>query len=399
MPDSPPPANEPVGDDISLSGDAPCESLADCLSGQYCSTAQVCVPEGRCAHDQDCTASGFVCAPHSKLCVPAGSCQVDEDCGDGQLCDPTTMLCGAGSACGSSEYEADRLPPNVMLLLDRSGSMRRDDGSGVSRWEIAKSALFQVLDELGQSARFGLTSYSACIEGGCASGVTEVSIGDDGAASIRSFLEPRTACGYKPDAHPNNEGEICYLCSSGDPETSTGKSLAALVGQPELQATERDNFVVLLTDGHESHQCVDGDVDGARGAALLLQQPVPVPTYVIGFSGDVNETELISIAQEGGTNEPLLASDLDALREAFQSIVAQVQSCEFVLRDTPPDPDELYVFLDEAHEPLARDVSDGWSYSPVSNSVILSGQSCANLRAPLIEDVSIVYGCPERVVR
>ena len=79
-------------------------------------------------------------------------------------------------------------------------------------------------------------------------------IADKNAGAINGFLSTAIDQGSS-NGQGTSGGKIKYLCDSGDPETSTGKSLAALVGESTLQDPTRNNVVILLTDGSESGEC------------------------------------------------------------------------------------------------------------------------------------------------
>lgn len=85
-----------------------------CVAPQFCSAAEVCINEGTCAD-------------------PA-------DCDQGMTCDDTTSTCVPGGGCGSQEAQAEIVPPNLLVVLDRSCSMKNAVGNQ-AKWEIAVAAL------------------------------------------------------------------------------------------------------------------------------------------------------------------------------------------------------------------------------------------------------------------
>lgn len=125
-------------------------------------------------------------------------------------------------------------------------------------------------------------------------------------------------------------GLVRYLCDSGNPETSTGVSLDALVGEPTLQDPARTNAVLLLTDGGESNECTDviDVIDGPGGVANLLAQPVPVNTFAVGMGG-ASLSQLEQIATAGGTGQPYFADQPADLQMALAAIASAVASCTF----------------------------------------------------------------------
>src|SRR4051812_4345179 len=54
--------------------------------------------------------------------------------------EPAAHTPAPDAGCGSSEFSITELPPNVMILLDRSGSMDGDAGDD-TRWNVAKKAI------------------------------------------------------------------------------------------------------------------------------------------------------------------------------------------------------------------------------------------------------------------
>lgn len=360
-----------------------------CPAGERCSVTGVCLSEGRCAADGDC-ASGERCGMASRVCLDAatGACAAPGDCPEGQTC-AAEGVCAIGGACGSAEIAIENVAPNVMILLDRSGSMDRTI-DGRTRWDIAKEAIFTILDRFHTRVRFGLATYSACLRGGCSAGSVVVPIADRNRMPIRSFLRPLRGIGSETGAAPD------YLCETDFPETSTGVSLAALVGEPSLQDALRSNAVLVITDGRESDDCA-ARVSGPTGARRLFRQAVPVRTYPVGFSADTSAAEMREIAAEGGGTGFYRADDAAALVDALERIASEVVSCDYVLASAPPDPDELHVFFDDDPAGVPGD-GVGWSYDASTQVLRFHGSACDALRAGTVADVDVVYGCPEPVL-
>lgn len=376
--------------DAAVHGD--CGSEA-CDTGEYCSVTNVCIPEGTCAHDDDCPGD-LHCGEESSRCLGDGECAATGDCGEGMVCNTDTGECEIGGECGATEINATRQAPNVVILLDRSGSMDGNAG-GDSRWNVAKGAIQVVTDAYDADIRFGLATYSACLPGGCSAGSIVVAVADDNAAAVNGFLSDKLDQGSSNGSNDTGSG-IQYLCDSGDPETSTGKSLAALLGEPSLQATDRDNAVLLITDGEESGSCVDGGMDGRAGAAALLAQAISVRTYVVGLG--INSSTLQQIAVAGGTDQLVPADNLADLTQALSDIATDVMSCEIVLDSAPPNPDDVYVFFNDQVPAVPRDGVDGWTYDSTTLTITFHGASCDQLKSGTVTDIDVVYGCDEPVV-
>ncbi len=343
-----------------------------------------------CSDDTMCPV-GTHCGTASGQCVGEGACVLDDDCPAGFSCDQGT--CAIGDDCGGFEFTLTAVPPNLLVLLDRSGSMDAQvDGTDDNRWEVAKDAVASVTTSFDASIRFGLATYSSCQPGGCSPGNIVVGIGDDQAAAINGFLDGTVGVGSGDGQGVADDGRIEYLCDSGEPETSTGASLMALLGEPSLADASRPNAIMLVTDGAESSACVFDDHDGPTGAAALLAQNPPVSVYAVGF-GDSDSDELDAIAQAGGTVMGYFAEDPDALAMALDAIASSVASCTFALDQVPPDAGMIYVFFDLDPAGVPADATDGWTYDPATNTITFHGASCQALKDGSVAAVDIVYGC------
>ncbi|HVI01166.1 MAG TPA: hypothetical protein VM869_20760 [Enhygromyxa sp.] len=345
-----------------------------------------------CTTNEDC-ADGEVCGPASGECVPAGGCVIDEDCTDGQVC--TDGTCMIGGDCGGFVFSIEAVPPNLLILLDRSGSMDASvPNSNLNRWEVAKQAIELVTTMFDDKIRFGLATYSACVGNGCSPGTTVVPIADQNAAAINGFLAMTVGEGSNNGDSVNGQGLIEYLCDSGDPETSTGASLDAQIGSQPLQDPERDNAIMLITDGAESGDCVFDGTDGPTAAANLFGQAIPVKVFAVGFGG-ANIDEINAIAQAGGTGTGYLADMADNLNAALEQIANAVATCTFELDQVPPDAAEIFVFFDKDPAGVPNDPNNGWTYDPMTNTVTFHGAACDAIKSGAVVDIDIVYGCNE----
>jgi hypothetical protein len=345
-----------------------------------------------CSLDDDCP-DGEVCLPGSSECGPPGTCVVDQDCPDGQICEDGT--CMIGGDCGGFVFVIEAVPPNLLIMLDRSGSMDASvPNTNLNRWEVAKIAIEQVTTNFDDKIRFGLATYSACTGGGCAPGTIVVPIADMNAAAINAFLATTVGVGSGNGQNVDDQGLIEYLCDSGDPETNTGTSLNAQVGNPALQDPERDNSILLITDGAESSECIDNGVNGTVAALNLFSQAISVKTFAVGFGG-ANLDEINNIAAAGGTQMGYLADMAEDLEMALDQIANAVATCTFELDQVPPDAAEIYVFFDKDPAGVPNDQSDGWTYDPMTNTVTFHGGACEAIKSGAVVDIDIVYGCNE----
>lgn len=351
-----------------------CQRAEDCERGLVCvASTRTCEDPPSCARNADCGA-GAVCGPNQR-CAPSvsgGACDTSSDCIEGETC--LNGACVEG--CGGEYYAAESVPPNLLVVIDRSGSMNEDAGDD-SKWNIARNATYNLMSTYAGQIRFGLSLFPGtnqrCTQGrSCGPGAINVEIGPSTTGEIQSFLTDARTCSFG---------------------TPIAEELEMIEGYAGLEDPARPNFVLLLTDGQAT--CED---PVPRVAALRAKRP-EIRTFVVGFGSGVDRQQLADMAEAGGTartgNQAYYqADDAASLRAAFAAIAGSVLSCEYDLSEVPPDPDLLYVYFDGA--PVSRDPNrtDGWDYAAGMNRVVFHGPACARLQAGQVRELTVVYGCP-----
>jgi hypothetical protein len=278
--------------------------------------------------------------------------------------------------CGGMQFALQRVPPNVMLILDRSGSMKQpiSNNSQTSKWQDLQSAMDTVLTQFDGQIRFGADLFADPGQNSnCAAGQIAVPVGPNHGAQIKNTIS----------------------ATSPGSETPTAATFDVVIQKGMLNDATRDNVVVLATDGQPN--CNDTDVT-SRITTLYNSKP-SVKTYVIGVGSDTasNPTLLDAWAVAGHTDknvEPKYyqANSPQDLQNAFTTIAGGVVSCTFLMGQAPPDPTQLYVWEDGKAVPA--DPNNGYTYDPNGPSVTLHGASCDQLKANTMTKVQVVYGCP-----
>jgi hypothetical protein len=251
-------------------------------------------------------------------------------------------------ACASTNVDFTSEVPNVLLLVDRSGSMAADVEGGISRWEAVRAALVDpttgIVPLLQAEVNLGLTLYTGPDMG---------TIGNESTVGMEDpdFVETEV-CPYLvqvPIALNNfTPIETAYrplvIRNNSRGQTPTGESiqasLPALTGLDPVAFPGR-KVLVLATDG-EPDLCADGnDEDGGRMRSVAEIQAafdLGVTTYVISVGDDVGEEhlhELANIGQGFPADDPMdrfyRANDAASLAQAFEDIVNGVRDCVFTL--------------------------------------------------------------------
>ena len=230
--------------------------------------------EKSCSSDVQCEASfceNDRCVAH---CTANEGCGQGSSCSDSGRCVPDIGTGGTGgggntggSGCQSVEVTPTRSIPNVMFLVDQSGSMDDDDFGpmNLNRWTAAHSAITSIVsDPLDDIVRFGLTTYTSRNGDDNAPCPRLPVTGDPFAGSPRVdfSLDAGSAIGdtgIYPSSYPNDAGE----------DTPTGDSIDALAGLIQLSPppNEGPTIIVLATDGEpDSCECPDSGHPGCSGA-------------------------------------------------------------------------------------------------------------------------------------
>jgi hypothetical protein len=155
----------------------------------------------------------------------------------------------------------------------------------------------------------------------------------------------------------------------------------------------RNKSILLATDGDPNcaaagPYATSSDLAGALGA-IAAANAAGIDVYVIGVGPYVGNLD--EMARQGGTGKFYPALSPQSLIAALNAIVGIVASCVYTMTATPPDPNNLGVYLDKQR--LAQSTSDGWSLTS-STSVTFHGPTCDRVKAGAYHDVEVLFGCP-----
>jgi hypothetical protein len=292
-----------------------------------------------------------------------------------------------GPNCGLTRFAVQRLPPNVLIILDKSTSML-DFAKGLlgclflqcnSKWTDMKNALTATVTATQGTINWGLKLFPT--DGSC--GVSE---------------------GVAAPVAPNNASAVNGVIAANNPSGSTPTRLALEGGGRYLMglSTPNPRYIVLATDGLPTcSEQGNGADDAATIKAVADIAAAGVPVYVIGVGTQGGgDATLNAMAMSGGKPRaadpayyPVTTSaDLSA---ALSAIGGQIVTCTLPIQD-PPDPTNIAVDADGVRVP--RSATDGWDYGADMKSIQLSGTWCANYQNGTIKDVQTIFGCPGVVI-
>jgi len=326
-------------------------------------------------------------------------------CVEGVVCVPVNPDdVGCGTLTLDTEVETVKVPGNLLLVFDRSGSMEQD-WNGMTRWQAAGTAMVNALTPIANDLTIGMVSFPspggppvvcgqfdfACLfgtglTGNCA--VNPITAADQitfkpGPAAIAELMGPPPK--YQPVA-------------AGRTPTSEGIARA----NEALNATQLTGAiaVVLITDGDPN--CM---WDQAATVNIITGWAARgIKTYVVGLPGlgGNGMAILTALAQAGGTAPYLTPADSAQLTAQMASIVSSTisvgfNSCSITISPPTQVPDELQLVVTENGIELgvARDLGNGagWTITPDGSLVELTGALCDDAKAGRFSKLEFKFGC------
>ena len=319
-----------------------------------------------------------------------------------------TGSAGTMMNCGQATVPIMPLPPDILIVQDRSGSMDDDQndatcngGCGAkSKWALVTAAINQVVSGTDTTVNWGLKFFAdANAQCGVNAGVA-VGVGPgSGPAVATAITGSTTATGgvvngsYTP-TRAAVDAASAYLSTLTDPNSK---------------------YILLATDGLPN--CPEGCTGNACTntpnaaetanveAAITAAQAANFKTFVVGIattSDAAANTALNGFAMAGGEPQAGAATqyysvtDTASLVTALNKIVGIIASCTISLSSAPTGFTNVVISATDASgKPVAipMDPTNGWSYDATKANVILNGTACADLQNGTYSDFNFNYAC------
>jgi hypothetical protein len=300
--------------------------------------------------------------------------------------------------CSTRTFDpADPVPPRILLVVDRSGSMNETaNGFSGTKWDAAQEALIGprsgahtgVIGQLGTSVEFGLFMYPAGsgTDLQCTAGSPQDSVALNNYPDIRNAMRSTTPGGGTPTASALliARNELSRLPAVG------GQRAVILVtdGGPNCNDSLNGNTCRCVADPSQCRSfaanCLD-DVNTIAAANQLNQAGFPV--FVLGIDGALAFSDVLTrIAQAGGTGNFFGIGSTQSLATTIEAIATRVGSCRFEISGAPR-PEQVSVAVDGT--PVNRDANrqNGWDLVGV-NTIELFGAAC-NAAQGATQNVSV----------
>jgi len=295
--------------------------------------------------------------------------------------------------CAAVNQGAMPLPPDILIIQDRSGSMdwsadascMRNCGAN-SRWSQVTAALNQVVTTTDTTVNWGLKFFGSSTSSCNVTATPEVAIGPMDGAAIMTAIGRTTTGSPTPTRLGVNAG-AAYMATLTD---------------------NNPKYLLLATDGLptcDPNQPTMMNADDSAGAEQAVTDAfnMGLPTFVIGIGDTMGTATLNQMAMNGGMPQAGAATsfyqvtDTASLVTALQTILGKVASCQFNIGAAPNNMtsvDFIDVFGDGA--PIPRDMThtDGWDYTNDAHTAIqVYGPRCDMVTAGTIMNVTVTFRC------
>ena len=285
--------------------------------------------------------------------------------------------------CGVENFTLQPgLPPDLMIVLDRSGSMDSPPGSGgASKWMQVTGAINQTVTMLQSSIKFGLEYFPS--DSDCAVAAPDVPVGPNNASAIAASIAAHMPDGLTPTADAIHNAAQS-LMSVGD---------------------QNPKYILIATDGDPTcdatYETTTGDDAMDAKNAVSEAATAGVHTFVVGVATDTtSEGVLNDLAMRGMEPRPngppyyYLVTNQQDLVTTINMIAGQIVSCSFMLQMVPPYPDQVSITANGQTVPRDPTHMNGWDYGPGMNSIQFYGPWCTNLQSGMVMNVMAIFGCP-----
>ena len=298
--------------------------------------------------------------------------------------------------CGLKTFGLRMVPPDLLIVLDKSGSMLElPDGTRCDRdpatlpmcepmtkWPQMTAAINSVVKQTENSIRWGLHLFPDDSDGCAVTATPIVEIAGVNATAVAAAMASLPASGRTP---------------TRTAVVNAGAYLAALPDQ-------NPKYILLATDG--SPNCAPAgnstampDIDGAITAVKNVAG-MGIPVFVVGI-GNLPDAQATLTAMAIAGERPQApdpryypvssTADLVAVLETIGGLIGK---CSFGLGKTPPDPTNIAVTGDGAKIPKDPTHMSGWDYGTGMTSIQIYGKWCDDAKSGKLKDVKAIFGCP-----
>lgn len=364
------PTTSSTGDTPTGSGTHSSDSVSAGTHGGTGSTG------GDATSSADTSASGSTGTTSGDASSTSTTTTAAETTGDGTTGAPVKMPCQV------KETVVEPVPPSVLLVLDKSGSMSMEswdhDANAqtpiVTRWYSLRKVVEGVVNKFNSVVHFGVKLYPKIDAG---------SYVDQGACIVNRGVEVPIA--------PMNAAKVLATVPTADFEVLGGTPMETGLKEAYKYLNTLDpglqRFALLVADGEISDTCKGENINEALAAVEDAYNLHGIPTYVVGIDVDPSTSEqLTSLATIGGKPKPgpdpfYQTTNQVELEAAIQQIIDDTLSCVIAVDPAPAEPELFEVWVGNTQISEAGSCAEsGWVWTKPHTEIELCGDSCKLLK-------------------
>lgn len=314
-----------------------------------------------------------------------------------------------GTSCGQTNINIMPLPPDILIVQDRSLSMTDDtndqpcaggsasgDGNcgAASKWSQTTAALNTALSQTENTVNWGLYW-----------------LGDEAA---QCGVSPTPAVMIEPAGYNDISGAFAANTFTGQPGTPTAAVMNDAVTYMKTLTDPNPKYLLLATDGEPN--CPAGpttlNTNDDRGAETAVANALTAgfPTFVVGIAttSDPGATAALNaMAVAGGQPQANAATqyyavtDTASLVTALDAILGMATSCKVSLAGAPSNLSNVAVSAQDpsgARVEITQDPTNGWSFDATKANIILNGTACDDLQDGTYTNFQFIYACSGVVI-
>ena len=331
--------------------------------------------------------------------------------GDGSGGDVGIGVDAAPPNCGQTSVSVMPVPPDILIVQDRSLSMTDDSndqactggtlaGDGKcganSKWAQVTTAINQVVGQTQAKVNWGLIFLGdeATTCGAATAPVVDITPGD-------SFQPIQAA--------------FNGVVFTGQIGTPTAAVMNNAVQYMKGLTDPNPKYLLLATDGEPNCAAGTTNVGGsdAVGAenAVAAASTAGFPTFVVGIAttSDPAATNALNVmavnggeAQTGAATQYYAVTDTAGLETVLAQIIGKAVSCTIPLTGVSGSLDKVAVSAKDASGntiEIMQDPVNGWSYTDTTKTaIILNGDSCDNLKSVTYTGFQFIYTCATGII-